>query len=227
MAHEHRVVVDIRPAQVQHPSQVVQRGDPVVGGAFADQGLAQSSQLVGARGRCVRQGVFKHRDQGRGRTLGPDGVHWVLRGDQGPVFRRQRIAQRLGQGQAQHRAVHRQLGLRRHHVQGLQPAHISRHGRAFQLEQGDATASQFGLGLLPVAAVGEQGGLLLGHDQGAGRAGEAAQPFARLPAVGQVLGQMRVAAGHQAGLPALLAHVLTQGRKALGSGRRSHGPMLP
>jgi len=77
-------------------------------------------------------------------------------------------------------------------------------GRAgWDLHQVDAAAQQLVFSLLPVAAVGKQRGLAGGDHQRAHRAGEARQPFAPLPAAGQVFGEMRVGAGHQQGLGAV------------------------
>ena len=100
-----------------------------------------------------------------------------------------------------------------------------RGGAGGDLDQRDAAALQLGLGLRPVAAVGEQRGLVGGDDQRAHRAGEAGEVLAALPAAGQVFGQVRVARRHQHGVDAAAVHHLAQSGDAGagGGGAGVHG----
>ena len=223
MTEEDGVVVHIGAAQVEQPGEVVQRGHPVVAGAVSLQGLAQGRELVAPRGAGVRWQVLEHRRRGQARAVGPDAVQHIVGGVQAPGRcgqHGQRIGQLLRLGQAHDAAVQGQRGaLQSVQAQGLQPLRVSRNGGAIELDQINAAACQLGLGLGPVAAVGEHGGALGGHQQGAGRAGEAAEVHTPLPALGQVLREVGVAAGQQHGLPALLGHVGAQGAQAGRDGR--------
>ncbi len=131
----------------------------------------------------------------------PGALDEVEVGAQADAGAAQGRAQRVGQRQAQHLPVHGQ------HLAGLQvagdPIDVLGGGARAHLLERDAAASQLGLGLGPVAAVGEQRGLLASDDQAADRAGEARQPFAALPALRQVFGQVGVAGGYERGVHAL------------------------
>ena len=228
MAQEHRVVLHIGASQVQQPGQVIQRGNPVVGGALGAHLLAHTGQLVGTRRGSMGQGVLVHRRRGQAGAVGPDAIQHVHLCEQLPAGRTQCVTQLLGLRQAHHRAVHGQGGLRGTVragglAQSLQPAHIGGRGRTFQLHQGHAAAGQFGLGLFPIAAVREQRRLRGRHQQRARRAGEAAQPHPALPPLRQVLRQMRVAAGHQHRLPVLLHHACAQGLQTRSEGSGGGG----
>ncbi len=90
-----------------------------------------------------------------------------------------------------------------------------RSGRAGRdLHQVDAAAGEFALGLHPVAAVGEQRRLFERDDQRAHRAGEARRPLPALPALGQVLGQVRIARRDDDGCESVARHRLTQAGNA-------------
>ena len=95
-------------------------------------------------------------------------------------------------------------------------------GAGGDLHQGDAAAGQLGLGLGPVAAVGEQRGLGGGDHQRGHGAGEAGEVLAALPAAGQVFGQVRIAGRHQHGVDPALVHHLAQSGDA-GAGGRGAG----
>ena len=128
---------------------------------------------------------------GQGGAVGPDiCIEQVAIGAQLDAGLFERGAQRLGAGQAEHVAVHAH-GLPARHV-GREPVDVVRGRAGGDLHQLDAAARQLGFGLHPVAAVGPQSGELRRDDERGHRAGEAAQPFACLPALGQVFRQVRV-----------------------------------
>jgi len=69
---------------------------------------------------------------------------------------------------------------------------------------------QLGLGLHPVAAVGEQRRAVGRDHQRSHRAGEPGEPLAPLPVRRQVLRQVRVAGGQQHGVELTRGHLLAQ-----------------
>ena len=145
----------------------------------------------------MRRQVFEDRCGGQGRALGPDLGEQIQVGAQPDTGWLQCAVEQLRSGQAQHGAVDRDLSSGQHVIG--QPVDVRGRRAGGDLHELDAAARQFGLGLHPVAAVGEQHGGLRRHDQGAHRAREAAQPLPTLPVFGQVLRQMRIAARHQHG----------------------------
>jgi hypothetical protein len=91
---------------------------------------------------------------------------------------------------------------------GAQPVDVLRRCRSRDPDQLDAAAGELLLGLDPVAAVGEERGVLGGDDQRRHRAGESRRPLSRLPPLRQVLREMRVARRDQDRGDALLAQQL-------------------
>ena len=110
----------------------------------------------------------------------------------------ERLAQLARRRQAEDAAVDARPSSPRADVRA-QPVDVLRAAAASGSDELDAAAGELALGLDPVAAVGEQRGALGGDDQRRHRAGEARRPLARLPALGQVLGQVRVARRHDDG----------------------------
>ena len=155
-------------------------------------------------------------------TFWPDVGEQVHIGAHGGTHLGQGVPQLLRGSQAQHRAIYADdlavaCVLR-------QPLHMVGGCASVDLDQLDARVGQFGFGLCPVAAVGKQRSAVLRNDQGAHGPGEARQPFAALPAGGQVLGQMRIAGGNQASRQAQLGQGALCVGYALGKniGRGSH-----
>ena len=195
VGQEDRVVVDIRAAQAGDPGDVVDGRDQMVAGAVAGQAGAHRRQPLGTRHRRVRRQMLAHR---RGRQAGafrPGLGHQVEVGAQADAVALQRAGQHLRRRQAQHRRVDRQRLAGRE--RGGQPVDGVRGRAGGDLHQLDRRAGQLGLGLRPVAAVGEDRGAVARDHQRAHRAGEAGKVSPALPALGQVFGEVRIAGGHQ------------------------------
>lgn len=217
MAQEDRVVVHVAATQVGDPGQVVHRGHEVVRGAKLRHGLAHCRQLLGARLHRLRRQVFVHRLRGQAGSIGPDGLQQVDIAAQGHAGRLKGRLQQLGHAQAQHLAIDRHHAATGHLCS--QPVDVRGGVAGGDLDQFDAAAGQFGFGLHPVAAVGEQDGAVLRHHQRAHAAGEAREPLAALPATGQVLAQVRIGRRHQHGLHALAVQFFAQLGQAQTDGR--------
>jgi hypothetical protein len=205
---EDRVALHIAAAQVQQPGHVVHGRDQVVAGANAGHRRPHARQLVGAAHGGLRRQVLVDGGEWQAGAVVPGGLQQVEVGAQLDALAAQARAQRVGQRQAQHLAVH---GQRLAGLKGLrQPVDVLRGGARGHLLQRDAAAGELGLGLGPVAAVGEQRGAVARDDQAADRAGEARQPLPALPALGQVLGQVGVGGGNEHGMRAGRGQRVTQ-----------------
>ena len=220
VGEEDGVVVDVGAAQVGDPGDVVDGGDEVVRGAGRGHRSAHLGQLGRARLRRVRRGVFVDAGLGQVGAFVPGVGQEVGVGLEHDARGGQLVAQRLRGRQAQHVAVDGHDAALAH--LGGEPVEVGQRGAGGDLDQRDAAALQLGLGLRPVAAVGEQG-RLVGRDRERGhRAGEAGEVLAALPAAGQVFGQVRVAGRHQHGVDPALVHHLAQSGDA-GAGGRGAG----
>ena len=184
VGEEHRVVADVAAAQVRDPRDVVDGRDEVVGGAGARHRFAHRRELGAARERRVRRAVLVDRLRRQVRAIGPDRGQQVEVGPQHDAGAFECLAQGLRRRQAEHLAVHCD-GLPGR-CMGGEPVDVQRRAAGRDLHQLDAGAGEFGLGLHPVATVGEQGRAVDRHDQRAHRTGEARQPLPALPALGQV-----------------------------------------
>ena len=220
MGHEDRVVGHVGAAQVEQPGHIVNGGDEVVAGASCGRSGAHMGELVLAADAGLRRQVLEDRGCGQAGAVFPgagDHIHMSVQVQVGGL---QRAPDLLGQGQAQHLTVHRQR------LAGLQvlddPVDVVGGRGRHDLDQGDAGAGQFGLGLRPVAAVGKQGGAVQRHHQGGHRARETRCPLAALPAVGQVFGEMRIGRRDQRGVAAAgaqgIADSLQAQRDRVGAG---------
>ena len=221
MSEEHRVVGHVRATQVEQPGDVVQGGDEMPGGASVGHGLAHLGKLGAARLGRMGCGVgidWRHRQLG---ALAPDRCQRIAVGAQLDALGLQGPAQGGGGTEGQHLAVHQHRATLGHLVG--QPLQVGLGLAGDLLHQVDAAARQLLGGLLPVAAVGPDAGGMPGHQQQAGRAGEAGQPGTALPVFGQVFGQVGIGAGDQAGIGALFGQEGTQAGKSLsGSGGHEH-----
>ena len=208
VCQEHRVVADVRAAQVEQPGDVVDAGDQVVGDAVPRHRLADLPELVGAADGGLRRGVLVDRGVGQAGALVPGVVDQVERGVDAHALGAHRRAQLLRERQSQHLAVDDQRLAR---LQAFrQPADVLHRCAGGNLEERDAAAGKFTLGLRPVAAVGEELRVVERDDQRAHRAGEAGEHLARLPAARQVFGEMGVGRGDQDGVGAGVAQRVAQ-----------------
>jgi hypothetical protein len=191
MGQEDRVVADVGAAQVQQPGDVVDGRDQVVRRAGLAHRRAHLRQLARARMRRGVAGVLVDLRRRHRRPVGPGGGDDVEIAAQLDVALRERVAQLTRRRQADDVAVDGD----RHSAPDVRakPVDVLGARRRRDADELDAAAGQLTLGLHPVAAVGEQRGALGGDDQRRHRAGESRRPLARLPALGQVLRQVRVA----------------------------------
>jgi hypothetical protein len=197
VGEEHGVVVDVAAAQVGDPGDVVDGGDEVMRRAVARHGLAHLGELGRARKRGVRRAVLVHRRGRQGRTVGPNLGEEVEVRAQVQAGLLERAAQLVGGGEPEHLAIDRDG------VAGLQvldhPFDVVRGRAGGDAHELHAGARDLRLGLHPIAAVGEERGMIRGDHERAHRAGEPGQPDAPLPAVGKVLRQVRIAGRHEQG----------------------------
>jgi hypothetical protein len=149
---------------------------------------AGGGQLVGARGRRVRRSC-SYTGSAAGRTVAPDLVEQVEIGAQLDAARGQGVASRRATARPSTRAS----------TATVWPAAMLAASQSMcsRLAPDGIFISGFRCRPVParpgvVAAVGPDAGEIGGGDEGADRAGEAGQPFAALPAAGQVFGQVRV-----------------------------------
>ena len=103
-----------------------------------------------------------------------------------------------------------------------EPRFGPRHALPAVTHQFNVRPRKLALGLLPVAAVGPQKGLVGRDDEFAERARKAREVLDKLPALGHVFGQMGIGGDGKPGGKVVFAHEGAQTREALGNGRR-HG----
>ena len=175
--------------------------------------VAHLRELGRAGERRMRCAVLVHGSARQRWTLrAPDLVEQVDVGAQRDAGRIERALQHLRRGEAEHLAIDRQ---RLAGAQGLHdPVDVVRRRGGGDLHEFDARAGEFPLGLPPVAAVGKERRAVERDDQRGHRPGEARQPFPPLPALRQVLRQVRIACGHQHGGQAVALQRVARALKA-------------
>ena len=195
VGEEDRVVVDVGTAQVGHPGHVIDGRHEVMRGAMAHHRFAHRREFGRASGARLRRTVRINRRARQARPLGPDAGQKVGIGAQGHARFLEPGAQGLRRRQADHLPIDGHRAAARY--MRCEPLDVVRGGAGRNLHQFDAAAAQLAFGLRPIAAVGEQRCAFGGDDQRGHRTGEARQPDAALPALGQIFRQMRVARRHQ------------------------------
>lgn len=207
--NEYRIEVDVGAAQVEQPREIVERRHEMPLRALRVHRAADVGQLARARRVGLRRHVLEHRIAGQPRPLGPDRIEQVDVGTQRDAARTQRGRQPARGRDAEHGAVDPNRRARRHVLR--EPVDVRRALLpARHLHQLHARARQFGVGLHPVAAVDPQPREVRGDDQRADRTREAGQPAARLPAFGQVFGQVGIGGRHEIGGQVLADHGVAQ-----------------
>ena len=205
---EHRVVADVGAAQVGEPRDVVQRRNEVVSRPGLAHVFAHGGKLRAAWDGRVRRHMFIDRRDGQRRTVGPDLGQDVEIGAHADALGGQRRLECAACRQREDGAVDgdRVAALQRRR----EPLDMREAGRTRQLHQFHAGPGQLHFSLRPVAAVDPHPRGIPRDHQRPDRARKTTQPLAALPAVRQVLGQMRITRRHNDGGKAVARHGLAQ-----------------
>ena len=165
--------------------------------ALSNESLAHLRELGRARERRMRRAVLVDRSVRQAGAVLPDLGEHVEVGAQRRTGALQARLQELRGRNAEHAAVDadRVAGL---HM-ARQPLDMVGRVAGRDLHEFDTGTRKLALGLDPVAAVGEQRGMVARDDQCAHRPAEPRQPLPPLPTLGQVLRQMRVGCRHHDG----------------------------
>ena len=188
------VVFYVGGADVECPGDFVQSGEQDSLAVRLPEELPDPGDLFAAALARV------HREDGglrHGGTVRPEAPQQIRHADDG-------AGQRLREVGAHAQPVHGDDGVRAElPLQPFGNQHLLGHAR---LVQDDAGAFELLHGLDEVTRVGPQAGVVQGHDDVAGLAGEAGQPFHLFPSFGGVFAAVGVGAGDDHGVPALGAH---------------------
>ena len=191
---EHRIVVHIAAAHVQHPRHIVERADHVVRHVEARHLGLHKPQLFVTCQPGIRQRNLCHLVERQRLAAGKELVYYIdLEIDRNPELRKcgrhfvvVDLRQRL--------PVHADHASRRQHVGQIR--NVVGHIFLLLPEQFDVGAAQLLFGLQKIARIGPKPDMVSGDDQRAGRAVESAQIFAKLPMIGRILAAMRVFGRH-------------------------------